>query len=47
MKNSLELDYPKDKLKKLWVTDGSDDGTPDLLQNYPNTTGAPPAGTKR
>jgi cellulose synthase/poly-beta-1,6-N-acetylglucosamine synthase-like glycosyltransferase len=38
MKNSLELDYPKDKLKIIWVTDGSDDGTPDLLQNYPNTT---------
>lgn len=38
MKNSLELDYPKDKLKIIWVTDGSDDGTPDLLENYPNTT---------
>ncbi|MEL1239934.1 glycosyltransferase [Flavobacterium flavipallidum] len=38
MKNSLELDYPKEKLNIIWVTDGSDDGTPDLLQNYPNTT---------
>jgi cellulose synthase/poly-beta-1,6-N-acetylglucosamine synthase-like glycosyltransferase len=23
MKNSLELDYPKDKLKIIWVTDGT------------------------
>jgi len=35
VKNSLELDYPKDKLKIVWVTDGSDDGTPDLLRQYP------------
>ncbi|MBF2707583.1 glycosyltransferase family 2 protein [Flavobacterium soyangense] len=38
MKNSLELDYPKEKLNIIWVTDGSDDGTPDLLRQYPNTT---------
>ena len=38
MKNTLELDYPKDKLNIVWVTDGSDDGTPDLLRGYPNTT---------
>lgn len=38
MKNTLSLDYPKDKLNVIWVTDGSDDGTPDLLQGYPNTT---------
>lgn len=38
MKNSLELDYPKEKLNIIWVTDGSDDGTPDLLSKYPNTT---------
>lgn len=38
MKNSLALDYPKDKLHIVWVTDGSDDGTPDLLKGYPNTT---------
>ena len=29
IKNSLELDYPKEKLHMVWVTDGSDDGTPD------------------
>ncbi len=34
VKNSLELDYPKDKLKLVWITDGSDDGTPDLLAKY-------------
>lgn len=34
MKNSRELDYPADKLHIVWVTDGSNDGTPDLLQSY-------------
>ena len=34
VKNSFELDYPKDKLTQLWITDGSDDGTPDLLRKY-------------
>lgn len=38
MQNSLALEYPKEKLNIIWVTDGSDDGTPDLLKNYPNTT---------
>jgi cellulose synthase/poly-beta-1,6-N-acetylglucosamine synthase-like glycosyltransferase len=37
MKNTLSLDYPKDKLNIVWVTDGSDDGTPDLLKDFPNT----------
>lgn len=36
MKNSLELYYPKEKLNIIWVTDGSDDGTPDLVRKYPN-----------
>ena len=35
MKNTLSLDYPKDKLHIIWVTDGSNDGTPDLLKGYP------------
>lgn len=34
LENSYNLDYPKDKLKILWVTDGSDDGTPDLLRRH-------------
>jgi len=34
MENSFSLDYPKDKIKHVWVTDGSDDGTPELLRTY-------------
>ncbi len=34
VKNSFELDYPTDKITHLWVTDGSDDGTPELLKKY-------------
>ena len=30
IKNSLSLDYPSNKLKVIWVNDGSDDGTPEL-----------------
>ena len=30
--NSLELDYPKDKLRILFITDGSNDGTQDVLK---------------
>ncbi|MEA3317751.1 MAG: glycosyltransferase, partial [Bacteroidota bacterium] len=33
-KNSLSLNYPKNKIRHLWITDGSDDGTPDLLEKY-------------
>ena len=32
IKNTNELDYPRDKLKVIWVTDGSDDGTPEKLE---------------
>jgi cellulose synthase/poly-beta-1,6-N-acetylglucosamine synthase-like glycosyltransferase len=34
LKNSLELDYPREKLHLVWVTDGSNDGTPDLLTRH-------------
>jgi len=34
VRNSLELDYPKEKLHMVWVTDGSDDGTPEELKKY-------------
>ncbi|HSH18881.1 MAG TPA: hypothetical protein VLA03_00420, partial [Draconibacterium sp.] len=27
VENSFSLNYPKDKIQYLWVTDGSDDGT--------------------
>ncbi len=33
--NSLQLDYPAEKVTHLWVTDGSTDGTPELLKKYP------------
>ncbi len=36
--NSLALEYPKDKLKICWVTDGSDDGTPELAGQYDGVT---------
>ena len=32
MQNSLELDYPEDKLHIVWVTDGTDDGTNKRLE---------------
>ena len=38
MENSLALDYPADKLRIVWVTDGSDDG---------QTTVSKPAGTEK
>lgn len=34
IRNSLSLDYPKGKLKFLFITDGSDDSTPDIINNY-------------
>ncbi len=35
MTNSLALDYPKGKLKWVWVTDGSNDRTNEKLKEYP------------
>ena len=35
VENSFLLDYPKDKIQYLWITDGSDDGTPELLKAWP------------
>jgi cellulose synthase/poly-beta-1,6-N-acetylglucosamine synthase-like glycosyltransferase len=35
MRNSRAIDYPDKKLTIAWVTDGSDDGTPELLEKYP------------
>ncbi len=34
IKNSFDMEYPKEKIKQVWVTDGSDDGTPDILRKY-------------
>ncbi len=38
MDNCALLDYPKDKLHVMWVTDGSTDSTNTLLAAYPETT---------
>ena len=35
MENTLALDYPKDKFRIMWVTDGSNDRTNELLAAYP------------
>jgi cellulose synthase/poly-beta-1,6-N-acetylglucosamine synthase-like glycosyltransferase len=34
MENTLSLDYPKEKLKIVWITDGSDDETLNILKQY-------------
>ncbi|MFT5737392.1 MAG: cellulose synthase/poly-beta-1,6-N-acetylglucosamine synthase-like glycosyltransferase [Maribacter sp.] len=36
--NSRSLNYPKDKVTQLWITDGSDDGTPQLLKKHTNVS---------
>jgi poly-beta-1,6-N-acetyl-D-glucosamine synthase len=38
IKNTLSLDYPKEKLKVFFVTDGSTDSTPELIRKYPEIT---------
>ena len=38
IRNSHELDYPPEKLHIMWVTDGSDDGTPEELKKYKDVT---------
>lgn len=35
IENCLALDYPKDHLQIVFVTDGSDDGTPEIIKEYP------------
>ncbi|MEP7263117.1 MAG: glycosyltransferase family 2 protein [Bacteroidota bacterium] len=32
--NSLSLDYPKHKIEFIFITDGSDDGSDDVVKNY-------------
>jgi cellulose synthase/poly-beta-1,6-N-acetylglucosamine synthase-like glycosyltransferase len=36
VENSFSLDYPKEKVQYVWITDGSDDGTPEMLMKYKN-----------
>lgn len=38
MENCLSLDYPKDKLRIVWVTDGSNDKTNEMLSAYDDVT---------
>lgn len=38
MQNTRALDYPKDKFRVMWVTDGSTDQTNELLKAYPEVT---------
>jgi len=38
IKNTLALDYPEDKLFVYFVTDGSNDSTPQIIQKYPRFT---------
>ena len=35
VKNMLSLNYPSEKIQYLWITDGSDDGTPEKLSQFP------------
>lgn len=35
IKNTLALNYPKDKISFLFITDGSTDGTPEIISQYP------------
>ena len=35
MENCASLKYPSDRIRFVWVTDGSTDGTPEVLRSYP------------
>jgi poly-beta-1,6-N-acetyl-D-glucosamine synthase len=39
IRNSLALEYPKEKIKFVFVTDGSTDSTPDKVKNFKNPEG--------
>src|ERR1700693_374408 len=34
IRNSLDLDYPSEKLRLIFVTDGSEDDTPAIINKY-------------
>ncbi|MCX2449844.1 glycosyltransferase family 2 protein [Pedobacter sp. PLR] len=38
IKNTLALNYPKDKIQFIFTTDGSSDSTPDQVRKYPEIT---------
>ena len=35
IENTLALDYPRNKLQVIFITDGSSDSTPDIIRKYP------------
>ena len=35
IKNSLEIDYPAGKLRWIFITDGSNDATPEIIRHHP------------
>jgi cellulose synthase/poly-beta-1,6-N-acetylglucosamine synthase-like glycosyltransferase len=39
LENCFAFDYPKDKIHFFFVTDGSDDTTPQIIDNYPRPAG--------
>ena len=47
IQNTLELDYPKNKLEIFFVTDGSTDQTPEIVRHYQDPTIGGVAGEKR
>ena len=40
IRNCLTFDYPKDKIELWFVTDGSDDETPTLIENFKAPAGS-------
>ncbi len=36
IRNTFALDYPKDKLELIFITDGSSDGTTDIIRQHPS-----------
>lgn len=38
IENTLKIDYPKSKIKFIFITDGSTDGTADIIQEFPIIT---------
>lgn len=34
IRNSISQQYPKDKVRYVFITDGSDDGTPEIVHNF-------------
>src|SRR6476661_7311655 len=35
IQNSLDQDYPSDKIEYIFITDGSTDSTPEIIEKYP------------